>query len=384
MEVNNRIIIVVNQDINIFHFRIELIKNFVSKGYEVTICCPKTSRTNEFESLGCSFVDTSLKARGKNPFSDIYYYLQLKKIFAQINPFVIFTFTIKPNIYATLAASRLNIPSCPNITGLGDALEKIGIVKKIALQLSKQSFKKATYVFFQNKQNMEYYQSMGIVKDDQSILIPGSGVNLVKHCLEEYPSENNGLKILFVGRLLVDKGIKEFIETANHFRGNKNISFSCLGSIDNSTEEIINSLKTSNIKYLGYQSDVHSVIKEHHVVVLPSYHEGMANVLLESAATGRPIIASLIPGCQETFDDGISGIGCAPRSVNSLYDSILRFSELGEEEHRKMGLKGRSKVERYFSRDIVIDKYNHIVKNIEKDNNLRIFTYNKEYRYVES
>ena len=367
MEINKRIVIVVNQDINIFYFRLELISYFVTNGYEVTICCPKTNRTHEFAKLGCSFIDTPIQARGRNPLADMNYYFLLKKIFKDIDPLVIFTYTIKPNIYSSFAASKLNIPCCPNITGLGIAFEKEGLLKKIALYLSKKAFSKSKYVFFQNIQNQSYYNSLGVVKISQSVLLPGSGVNLEKHCYEEYPSEKNGIKFLFFGRLLEYKGIIEYIQVAEKYKKNKNYKFACLGSLDDTPEKIKNMLNDSCVEYLGYSTDVHSIIKEYHVIVLPSSSEGMANVLLESASCGRPVIASDIYGCRETFDDGITGFSCKPLSYESLNTAIDKFNKLTEEEHREMGKQGRKKVEKKFSRNLVIKKYKDVIKEIENE-----------------
>ncbi len=367
---NKRIIIVVNQDINIFYYRLELVKYLVSKGYEVTICCPKSNRTDEFAKLGCSFVDTPIQARGRNPFSDLNYYLRLKKIFKEIKPLVIFPFTIKPNIYSTYAASKLKIPCCPNITGLGVAIENEGILKKVALALSKKSFTKAKYVFFQNIHNRDYYNSLGVVKKSQNILLPGSGVNLNRHCYEEYPSESDGIRFLFFGRLLEYKGIVEYIKVAEQFKDNEKYHFACLGALDDTPNEIKEMVKNSSVKYLGYTDDVHSIIKTYHVIVLPSSSEGMANVLLESAACGRPVIASDIHGCKETFDDGITGFSCKPLSFESLYKSVEKFNSLTEEQHREMGKLGRAKIEKEFSRNLVVEKYYKVVKQIEKENKI--------------
>jgi galacturonosyltransferase len=217
--------------------------------------------------------------------------------------------------------------------------------------------KKATCVFFQNESNKDFFMKKKIVYSNYRV-VPGSGVNLTDFAYQEYSNEGK-IRLLFIGRLMKDKGIIELFETAKYYKDKQsNIEFHIIGfseaEFDTELKELI---ANDTIHFYGQLSDVREHIKLCHAIILPSYHEGISNVLLEAASIGRPILASNIPGCKETFDEGISGIGFEPKNVSSMIEAIDKFINLSYEMKRKMGYNARRKVELSFDRKIVIDAY---------------------------
>lgn len=364
----NKVLILTNSINGLYSFRRELIEELINEKFEVYISSPVGYRKEYFEKLKCIFIETSIARHGLNPISDLNLVFKYIKIIKKINPKVVLTYTIKPNIYGGIACRLLKVPYISNITGLGTAIENKGILQKIALILYKLGLKKASCIFFQNESNQKFFLDKQIVSG-KTILIPGSGVNLSHHCFEEYPCDNNKIKFLFIGRIMKDKGINELLEAAIQIKAKfSNVHFDLIGDCEEDYNKCLQELQEQGIiKYHGRQNDVHPFIKESHAVILPSYHEGMANVLLEAASTGRPVLASRVPGCQETFDDGVSGFGFEVKNVKSLVEAIIKFIELPYEKKKEMGIAGRKKMEREFDRNIVVNAYleeiNRVIKN---------------------
>ena len=354
-----RILILANFDAGLYKFRKELIQELV-KEHQVSICLPKGDYTERLINLGCHFIPCDLlDRRGKNPLKDIKLLSFYKETLKAIKPNIVFTYTIKPNVYGGMACALLRVPYIANITGLGTSIENGGVLQRITLLLYKFGLRKAQRVFFQNIYNYQFMSAKGIVGDYYSIL-PGSGVNLEEHSYEPYPSEEDGIRFLFVGRIMKDKGIEEYLYCAKQIHDtHPECSFSLIGDYDDeSYRSVIEKYEKKDIlKFFGQQKDVHSFMKLHHILIQPSYHEGLSNVLLEAAACGRPVIASCIPGCKETFDEGISGFGFEPRNVDSLVETVEKMISMSTHERRQMGICGRRKVEKEFCRQIVIDAY---------------------------
>ena len=362
-----KVLILVNHNVVIYNFRKELVQRLVADGYEVYLSCPQGNRIEELKRMGCKYIETDVERRSKNPFTDLSLLRHYKKIMREIKPDVVLTYTIKPNIYGGMAARKYNIPQLANITGLGTSIEDGGISSKFILQLYKYGIKSARTVFFQNQTNLDFFKSQGLVRDNY-VLIPGSGVNLTENCFEPYPEKTDKTVLLIIGRMMKNKGTGEILEAAEEIRKRrKDVIFRFIGFPDDDWKEIIDeAVKKGIVEYPGNQTDVHSFIKNSHATLMASYHEGMSNVLLETAATGRPIIASDIPGCREIFDEGISGIGFKPRDCKDLIRAVDQFLELPREVRADMGKAARQKVEKYFDRNIVVNKY---IEEIEKEVN---------------
>lgn len=363
-----KVLFLANHDVGIYNFRKELVERLVKEGYRIYLSCPNGERIKDLVSMGCRYIDVELERHGMNPFKELELIKYYKKIMQKIKPDMVLSYTIKPNIYGGMAAAALHIPQIANITGLGSAIESGGILKRITLFLYKIGLRKAETVFFQNKENMNFMKKNHIVTGKISML-PGSGVNLEQHCFEEYPEETEQLIFLSVGRIMKDKGIDELLEAAGEIKKEfPSIRFRLIGFFDEDYEcKIKAAVDSGLVEYLGQQEDVHSFIKQSHAVVHASYHEGMSNVLLESAASGRPVIATNIPGCIETFEPGISGIACNVRDGKDLTKAIKSFIQIPYEGKKKMGEAGRRKMEQQFDRRIVVNKYMKEIKRITEE-----------------
>ena len=363
-----KILILANDDGGLYKFRKELIlellqpgriiRDSVHKKCEIFIGVPKGNYKSKFENWGCQVINISVDRRGKNPIRDLKLLIQYMRLIQIIKPDFVLTYTVKPNIYGAFAASFFKIPTLMNITGLGSALENAGVLRKILIAFYKKNFNNAQCVFFQNKSNLEFFQKNKI-KLSKWILLPGSGVNLNEYVYEEYPFCDKNEKFLFVGRIMKEKGIEEYIGAASEIKKiYPNVEFGIVGSLDENYEKILREYENRKIvRYYGHAEDVKSFYKNSNAVILPSYHEGMSNVLLEAAAMGRPIIASNVPGCQEIFDEGISGLGVKARDVMDLSRKIKEFIELPFEFKARMGKHGREKIEKEFNRNTVIEAY---------------------------
>ena len=275
-----------------------------------------------------------------------------------MKPDVVLTYTIKPNVYGGLVCGIMKIPYLVNVTGLGTTIENGGVLATISTTLYRIGLKKARCVFFQNKENQKLFVDKGIVKG-RTRLIPGSGVNLQTHKLEPYPDDNEGIRFLFVGRIMKDKGIGELLSAIKEIHSvNQNVVLDVVGFCDEDYSVALNEAeKEGAINNHGLQSDVHPFYTNCHCTVLPSYHEGMANVMLEASSTGRPVITTRVPGCQETFDEGITGFGCDVKSTESLKQAMLRFLSIDQAEREQMGQAAREKMIREYDRNIVLKAY---------------------------
>jgi len=354
-----KILVLSNLGMGLYKFRRELLEKLVNMGNEVYVSLPCDEYVDKLTDIGCEFVETNVDRRGKNPITDLALLKYYIKTIKDLKPDVVLSYTIKPNIFGGIACRLMNIPFMPNITGMGSAIENESLVQKVVIGLYRIALRKAEMVFFQNIPNRDYFIKKSISERSKSLLIPGSGVNLDQFQLEEYPDENDELNILYVGRVMKTKGIEELLGAAKIIRDRGlHVKIDIVGFCEEDYGSKLKSMSSEGIiAYHGQQNDVRSFIRNAHAVILPSYFEGTSNALLEAAAMGRPILASNVAGCVETFDEGITGIGFEVRNQESLIDSILKFNSLSYAKKKKMGLDGRKKMEKFYNRDIVISKY---------------------------
>lgn len=361
-----KIMILTNNDVGLYSFRKELIEELV-KYNDVYIVVPFGTKIKDLKRIGATYIDVRVDRRGMNPLKDYRLYRTYKRLMKNISPKVVLTYTIKPNIYGGLAAKSLKINYITNITGLGTAVEKKGLLQVFTTFLYKVALKKANTVFFQNQENMDYFYNSRI-GNGKFELIPGSGVNTTDFNLEPYPL-NNILKFIFIGRIMREKGIEYYLNAAKTFMEKyNNLEFHICGSLEENYEDMILDLTKNRIViYHGQVTNIKPILKEMNAIIHPTYYpEGMSNVLLESAATGRPAIASNRTGCKEIIEHGKTGYLFEPQNQESLNEAILNFIELTLEEKKAMGIKGRMKVENEFNRQIVIEKYLSKINQIEK------------------
>ncbi len=357
----SKVLIFANDFSTLFNFRRELIIRLQQENYEVVLALPPSDKNTYFEEQGIKVLETPLERRGTNPIKDLVLFFKYKNIIKEEKPDVCLTYTAKPNVYGSMACSRYNIPYINNVTGLGSCFYKEDIIKKILILLQRIAFKKSRCVFFQNNANLNFLIDKGIVSEEVAALLPGSGVNLNIHKFEEYPKEGP-VKFITVARIRNDKGYKELFEAAIKIKKlYPEVQFNIVGGIeDRELEENLKTLSDKNvIIYHGEktQEEVHELISESHCLIHPSYHEGMANVILEAEATGRPCLVSDISGCREAIDDGVTGYLFAPQNTDSLKESIIKFISQDYEIQKKMGIAAREKVSGEFDRELVVDAY---------------------------
>lgn len=353
-----KILVLSNFGMGLYKFRKELLQELINQGHEIFVSLPNDEYVPLLESLGCEYIESNLDRRGTNPIADMKLLSSYIKILKKIKPDIVLTYTIKPNVYGGIACRVTKTPCLPNITGLGTAVENEGLMQKITLILYKIALKNADCIFFQNEPNRQFFIDRGIIKS-KSKVIPGSGVNLEQHRYEDYPIDEENIRFLFIGRIMRAKGIDELLNAAKQIKEDqKNVEFHLVGFCEEGYSEELRELNDSGIiHYHGQQDDVHKFIKDSHATILPSYHEGTSNVLLESASTGRPILASNVTGCKETFDDGVSGIGFEVKSVKALVSAIQQFLNLPHENKKQMGIASRKKMEQEYDRKLVIKAY---------------------------
>lgn len=362
-----RLLILVNHDIVIFNFRRELVESLIKENYEVYISSPYGERIDKLLSMGCKYIETEIDRHSTNPINDLKLLNFYKKIIRDIDPSVILTYTIKPNIYGGIASKSLKKPYIANITGLGTAVEKTGLMQKLTIILYKFAFKNVNRVFFQNIENKKFFENNNIA-NNRHRLIPGSGVNLNFFRVLEYPLDDK-VEFVFISRIMKEKGIDQFIEAAKHIKSKYlNTRFHICGFCEEAYEYQLKLLdKKEIIYYHGMLRDVRDILKQTHCTIHPTYYaEGMSNVLLESAACGRPIITTNRSGCREIVDDGINGYIVELKNSKSLIRKIEEFLSLDYNSKKNMGLAGRKKVEQEFNREIVVKAYMEEIENIHK------------------
>lgn len=354
-----KILILSNHYITVYAFRRELVAKLCALGHQVYISSPHDERNSYFEGLGCTMIDTPMSRRGMNPVEDLKLVRRYKKMMEELKPDIIFSYTIKPNIYGTMASNALGLKQVCNITGTGATFLKESVLAKLVRQLYRMSIRKCYKVFFQNTGDRDYFIRHGMVKDNYDLL-PGSGVNLDQHSLTELPGEEE-IRFIYAGRVMAVKGIDEYLECARVIRELiPNTKFYIAGfTEDEKSKEMVEHYNSIDVvEYLGFQADIDRWLRHCHCLILPSLGgEGVPNVLLEAAATGRPCIASDVNGSVDVVEDGVNGYIFHRGDADSLIEKTEEFLSLSHEEKRKMGLKGHEKVAREFDRKIVIDKY---------------------------
>lgn len=355
---NKRILVLANNDVGLYRFRKDLLAALLGAGHEVYISLPDGGFISELVQLGCRFLDTPIDRRGMNPLHDSKLFCQYRAILREVKPDLVLTYTIKPNIYGGLACRMAHIPYAVNITGLGSAIENGGWLKKFVLALYKPALKGAWVVFFENAGNRDTLAATGVVPQGRDVVLSGAGVNLEDYPYQSYPQEG-AVRFLFVGRVMHEKGVDELFAAAKRMKQEygDSVEFHIVGSFEEGYKPLMDELeKAGVVKYHGYQSDMKRFYAMASCVVLPSYHEGMSNVLLEAAASGRPLITSDIPGCREAVEDGVSGYLCPAKDADALYEAMRRFVDLPESWRAEMGRRGRKRMVKMFDKLLVINK----------------------------
>ena len=363
------ILILSNNLGGLYSFRKEVVQAIKDANFEVHISVPDIDNPKGvyFSEIGCHVIPTFFDRRGVNPWADFKLFLSYRKLIHQLRPVAVMTYTIKPNVYGGMACRLCGVPQLANVTGLGDAVENGGLMQKLTVTLYRLGLSKAKCVFFQNKSNRDFCINHLITKHDTELL-PGSGVNLQHHTYQEYPDDDT-IRFLYIGRVIKDKGCGELFEVAKAIKNaHPNVEFQILGSTEGDYQQQLEELiQKGVIRYMGYSTDVRPYIGAVHCTIMPSYHEGMSNVNLESAANGRPVITTNVPGCKETVEDCKTGYLVKPRDAHDLIVAVERFLSLSYEQKKQMGINARKKVEREFDRNIVVKVYLEWIERIRKE-----------------
>lgn len=360
----SKVLFLVNHDVVIYNFRLELVERLLADGHQVVISSPFGERIEDLKALGCEYREIDIARHGMNPVKELKLISDYKKLLREVKPDMVFAYTIKPNIYGSIACRSRKVPCVTNITGLGTAVENGGFVQRITVLLYKYAFTKVQRVFFQNTENMQFFVDHKIALGKHNLL-PGSGVNLQRFEVLEYP-ETDTVEFAFISRIMKEKGINQYLEAAEYIRSKyPNTVFHVCGFCEDAYEDKLKDLTDKGIiNYHGMVRDIKGFLKGIHCTIHPTYYpEGLSNVLLESSACARPIITTDRSGCREVIDNGVNGYVVKQQDSQDLIEKIEKFLKLSVEERKAMGLAGRAKVEREFDRQIVVEKY---LKELEK------------------
>lgn len=360
-----KVVILSNHHAYTYNFRKEIIQRLIEEHYKVYVVLPYGEKVELLKEMGCEFIDLPLDRRGMNPITDLKLLMNYHKIIKQIKPDAVLSYTVKPNIYGGIVCRLLNIPFFPNVTGLGSAVENDSLIQKVLVQMYRLAYKKASCIFFQNDENQQFFQKKRLAIKNSRI-IPGSGVNTQYFSLIPYPTDKE-IEFVFISRIMKEKGIDQYLEAAEFIKSKYPFTkFHVLGFCEEDYEKKLQELHDKGIiHYHGMQSDVRGFHKISHCTIHPTYYpEGMSNVLLESAASGRPVITTNRSGCREIVDEGINGYIVEQQNSQDLIEKIEEFIALSYEDKMKMGLAGRKKIEDEFDRQLVVDAYIEEVQKV--------------------
>ena len=351
-----KILVVTNHSYMLWQFRRELIQRLMEDA-EVVISTPFVGHEQDFAAMGCRMLETDVDRRGINPVTDFRLYNTYVKILKTERPDMVVTYSIKPNIYAGFVCRLHKIPYCVNVQGLGTAFQKKWLAKIVTV-MYRMALKKAKTVFFENAENAKIFREKKITPAWQQTVLPGAGVNLESYSYQEYPN-NDKVRFLYLGRIMKEKGMDELFWAVQELRKECAGQFvlDLVGFFEDEYKEQVEKMTQDGIAvFHGFQENPRPYYGKADCVVLPSYHEGMSNVLLEAAATGRPLITSDIPGCREAVKQGISGLLCPVKDRNALLHAMEDFLKLSKEEREVMGRAGRKYMEEQYDKEKVVKK----------------------------
>jgi glycosyltransferase involved in cell wall biosynthesis len=378
VNVRPKIVIVANTTWNIYNFRLPLLQLLEKRGFQIVVIAPFDEHIIYLNDLnnGSHLAIHKLKRKSMNPFQDLLFFAELSRLYWREKPDLIIHYTIKPNIYGNFAAFLQRIPSVCVVTGLGYSFIHNGWVKKITDALYRFSFLSAKKVLFENNDDRDLFIKNGLSQATQSISTKGCGVDTKYFQPRERIRSDHKKIFLFIGRLLYDKGIVEFVEAARRVRQQDPMAdFWVLGELDQDnlaavSEELLTDwIEDGVIKYFGNVSDVRPYIADSDVVVLPSYREGMPRAILEGLAMGKAVITTDTAGCRETVEEGKNGFLVPVRNVVKLIDSIRHFCDMPVIEIEKMGALSRQKALQEFDQTIINQAILQVIEQTLEEKN---------------
>lgn len=357
------VLMTVNAAWNIWNFRKPVVQALLAKGHRVTILAPPDAFVDKLTALGCRFMPLEMNAKGLNPADELRLWQRFRRIFRDLQPDVILSYTIKNNTFGALAAKSLGLPFIPNVSGLGTGFLSGGTLQFVVEQLYRRAFRGLPVVFFQNKDDRGLFTERRLVTAEQAYLLPGSGIDLVHFRATPLP-QGVASVFLLIARLLRDKGVVEFVDAARQIKADRpEARFQLLGAAGSENRSAISETTVQGwvdeglVEYLGTTEDVRPVIAAATCVVLPSYREGAPRTLIEAAAMARPLIATDVPGCRAVVDHKKTGFLCEVRNSNSLAAAIRQFLSLPADRQTALGQAGRDKMEREYDQRLVVEAY---------------------------
>ena len=356
-----KVLIFINHSLALYKFRRELPESLLNKKYEVVLVYPNNDKDEFFEKMGCKIIHMPMERKTKNPISELYNIRKFKQICKNEKPDIVLTYTLKCCLYGSFLNKRLK--KIATVTGQSSFFKKSKGIKKWIYKLIIKRFRKYNYVFYQNSNDLVEYNK--IINKPRKFyeLVSGSGVNFEEHPYQG-PVPNNPFVFSFVGRIIKEKGINEFLDAIVNIK-ECNVLFKIAGPCEDI--EILKKIQTlhdSRVTYLGDLDNINELYKNSSCIVVPSYSEGMCNALLEAQASGRPVIATNIAGCIETFVDGVSGYSVNSGDSIDLCDAMSKMMKNPEKDLTNMGLEGLKHVMANFSREKVIERYGIIIDSL--------------------
>ena len=349
-----RILIATNHSYMFYRFRRELVEALMQE-HEVILSTPFVGHEDDLRAMGLRCIETEIDRRSMNPFRDLKLLKTYRAMLDQVRPDLVITYSIKPNIYMGSACKAKGIPYAVNVQGLGTAFEK-PLLSSVVSVMYRGALRKAGTVFFENGENARFFLGKGIASQRQVRVLPGAGINLEGY--PYVPMRDDGVcSFLFVGRIMREKGVDEFFAAARTLKAElgERAAFDVVGFYEDAYKETVDRLVADGIIHFhGFQTEVHPFYEAADCVVLPSYHEGLSNVLLEGAATGRALITSDIPGCREVVEDGVSGCLCPVQDAEGLTAAMRGFAGKSFTQQSEMGRAGRELVQRRFDKRLVV------------------------------
>jgi glycosyltransferase involved in cell wall biosynthesis len=367
-----KVMLVLNSAWNLVNFRAGLIRALVANGYEVLAVAPSDEYASHLTELGCRFVPLEMDNKGTHPGRDLLLFFRFLKLLRREHPDIFLAYTVKPNIYGSLAAHILGVPVVNNIAGLGSVFIRDDWLTRLVRWLYKLALSHSKHVFFQNNEDLQMFVVQGLVCPNQVSRLPGSGIDLKRFQYSPMTAlESHPFHFLLVARLLWDKGVGEYVEAARTIRLKyPEVKFQLLGFLDVKNPSAVSSrqmndwVKEGVVEYLGASDDVKPYLIEANCIVLPSYREGVPRSLLEAAAIGRPIVTTDTIGCRDVVVDGLNGLLCRVKDAKDLAKKMQLMIEMTPSKLSCMANFGRKKVEIEFDETIVINRYLATIKSI--------------------
>ncbi|WP_280564781.1 glycosyltransferase family 4 protein [Chromohalobacter sp. 48-RD10] len=348
----------------LYNFRRKTIRGFVDAGHRVVCLSPHDDYSRRLgDELGAEFFSIPLDGKGVGIWKELKSLFFIFRAIRRLSPDIVFNSTIKMNVYIGITCKTLGIPFANNVSGLGTAFIHDSLLFKLVRRIYGRINQKAVRVFFENEDDREVFEAYKLLGNTPVTVLPGSGVDLQRFSASPLPG-TSPFTFIMIARLLGDKGVREYAEACRQLKAEgRDVRCLLVGpmGVSNRTaiaeDEVRQWQAEGIVEYLGATDDVRPLIMQAHVLVLPSYREGMPRTVLEAAAMGRPAIVTDVPGCRHAIEPGVTGWLCEVRSADSLVDQMRRVMTMGASELQNAGDAARERMEERFSEDVVVRAY---------------------------